>query len=69
MRVGELVDQARFTHPGLADERRHLTVTIGGELLGAAELPQLGVATDEARQSAPAAAWRRVRAGPAPVTS
>ena len=53
MRVGELVDEARLAHPRLADDRRHLTVTVAGELLGAAELLQLGVAADEARQPAP----------------
>jgi hypothetical protein len=40
-----------------------------GELLGTAELLQLGVAADEAREARRAAACRRVRAGPAPVTS
>ena len=69
MRVDELVDQARLAHPRLADERRHLTVTVTRELLGAAKLFQLGVAADEAREAAPVAACRRVSAGPAPVTS
>ena len=61
MRVGELVDEARLAHPRLADDRRHLTVTVAGELLGAAELLQLGVAADEPRQPAPGG---RLQAGP-----
>ena len=38
--------------PGLADDRHDLPVAVAGELLGAAELLQLGVAADEARQPA-----------------
>src|SRR6185436_21109666 len=53
MRVGELVDQARLAHPRLADDRHHLTVTVTRELLSAAELRQLGIAADEAREPAP----------------
>src|SRR2546426_9289224 len=53
MRVGELVDEARLAHSRLADDRRHLTVAGTGKLLRAAELLQLGVAPDEARQAAP----------------
>jgi hypothetical protein len=68
--VGELEDEPRLAHPRLADDRRHLPVTVSGELLGVAELLQLRVAADEARQPAPGApACSRVRAGPAPVTS
>src|SRR3989442_8284475 len=43
------VDEARLAHPRLAHDRCHLTVPTARELLGAAELLQLGVATDEAR--------------------
>ena len=52
MRVGQLVDEARLAHPRLADDRHHLAVPVSGDLLGAAELLQLGVAADEARQPA-----------------
>src|SRR5207245_10976674 len=51
-RVGALVDEARLAHSRLADDRRHLTVAGTGKLLRAAELLQLGVAPDEARQAA-----------------
>ena len=51
MRVGELVDEARLAHARLGDERHDLAVTATGELLGAAELLQLGVAADEPRQT------------------
>src|SRR4029453_4616541 len=63
MGVRELVDQARLAYAGLADERRHLPVTVAGELLGAAELLQLGVAADEAGQAAPGG---HLQAGPPP---
>jgi len=53
VRAGEFVDQARLAHPRLADDRRHLPVTVAGQLLGAAELLQLGVAPDESREPAP----------------
>ena len=55
MRVGQLVDEARLAHSRLADNRRNLTVPGVGELLGTAQLLQLGVAPDEARQPAPGA--------------
>ena len=51
--MGELVDEARLAHPRLADDRCHLAVTGASELLSAAELLQLSVAADEARQPAP----------------
>jgi hypothetical protein len=38
MRAGELVDETRLAHPRLADHRCHLTVTVGRELLRAADL-------------------------------
>ena len=59
--MGELVDEARLAHPRLADDRCHLTVTVVRELLGAAELLQLGVAADEPRQPPPGG---RLQAGP-----
>ena len=52
MCVGELVDQARLAHPRFSDDRHHLAVTVARELLGPAELLQLGVATDEPREPA-----------------
>ncbi len=69
MRVGELVGEARLAYPRLADDRRDLAMTVGRQLLRAAEPLQLGVAADEPRQPPRAVASRRVRAGPAPVTS
>src|SRR5439155_5841522 len=50
MRVGELVDQTRLAHACFADNRRHLPVTVAGELLRSVELLQLGVPADESRQ-------------------
>jgi hypothetical protein len=38
MRVGELVEEARLTHAGLADDRGDLPATAASELLGATEL-------------------------------
>jgi hypothetical protein len=35
MGARELVDDARLAHPRLADDRRHLTATVTGELLDA----------------------------------
>src|SRR5262249_39249422 len=61
MRVGELVDETRFTRAGLADDRGHLPVTAASELLGAAELLKLGIATDEPSQPLPGG---RLQAGP-----
>jgi hypothetical protein len=61
MRVEKLVDEPRLAHPRLADDRPDLTVAIDRELLGAAELLQLGIATDEAGQPAPGG---RLQAGP-----
>ena len=50
--VGELVEQPRLAHPGLADDRHQLTAPGAGLLEGPAELLDLGVAADEARQAA-----------------
>src|SRR5438132_14196800 len=61
MRMRELVDKARLAPPRLADHRRHLTVTADGELLGAAELLQLGVPADEPGEPAPGS---RLQTGP-----
>ena len=52
MGVGELIEQARLAHPGLADDGHDLPVPVTGALQGAAELLQLGVAADEAGQPA-----------------
>src|SRR5215475_13062534 len=49
LRMNELANQARLTHPRFADECHHLTLTADGKLLRAAELFQLDVAADEAR--------------------
>jgi hypothetical protein len=61
MRVDELVDEAGLAHARLADHRRHLPMTVAGELLGAAELLQLGGAAGEARKPAPGG---RLQPGP-----
>src|SRR5262249_35233982 len=61
MRVGELVEEARLTHAGLADDRGHLTTTAARELLGATELLKLGAATDDPRQPSPGG---RLQTGP-----
>src|SRR5258705_6485926 len=53
--MGKLVDETRLPPARLADYRHDLTVTIAGELLGAAELLHLLVAADEPRQPAPGA--------------
>ncbi len=57
----ELVDEARLAHARLANDRRDLTMTVGRQLLRTAELFQLGVAADEARQPAPRG---RLQSGP-----
>jgi hypothetical protein len=49
LRMNELANQARLAHPRFADDRHHLTLTVAGKLLRAAELLQLDVAADEAR--------------------
>ena len=51
----ELVEEARFAYPGLTHDRHQLTVPVGCELLGEAELRQLGIPADEAREPAPGA--------------
>ena len=50
--MNELVHQTRLAYPRFADDRHHLTVTVACELLGAAELRQLDIAADKARQAA-----------------
>ena len=52
MGVGELVDQPRLAHPGLAHDGDHLAVA--GTSLGedSAQVLDLGVAADEAREAA-----------------
>ena len=55
--------------PGSPTIATHLSVAGTGELLGATQLLQLRVPAHEPREAAPSGAWRRVRAGPAPVIS
>ena len=50
--VGELVEQARLAHPGLADGRHELTVPGASLLEALAELLDLGVPADEAGEPA-----------------
>ena len=52
MRVGELVDQPRLAHPGLADDGDHLAVARTGLAQDPAQVLDLGVAADEAREAA-----------------
>ena len=52
MRVGELVDQPRLAHPGLADDGDHLAVAGTGLTEDPAQVLDLGVAADEAREAA-----------------
>ena len=61
MRTGELVDEARLSHPGLANDGRHLAMPLRGELLCAPELLQLIVAADEASEPTPRG---RLQTGP-----
>ena len=56
MRVGELVDQARLAHPGLAHDRDHLSVPRAGSLQRLPQLLDLGVPSHEAREPRAAAA-------------
>ena len=60
VRVGELVHETRLAYTGLGNERHDLAMTVGGELLDAAELLKFGIATDEPRQPASGA---RLEAG------
>ena len=52
MRVGELVDQPRLAHPGLADDGDHLAAAGAGLAQDPAQMLDLGVAADEAREAA-----------------
>src|SRR5262249_12472046 len=47
LRMNELANQARLTHPRFADECHHLPLTAAGKLLDAAKLLQFCVASDE----------------------
>ena len=51
-RMKELVQQARLARPSLADDRNHLTETVGGEPLRVAQSLQFDAPTDETRQAA-----------------
>ena len=52
MRVGELPEEAGLADAGLADDGHDLAVPGAGALQGLAELLQLRVAPDEAREAA-----------------
>src|SRR5207245_6649316 len=60
-RVGALLGDALLAPPRLTDDRRLLAMPGSCELLGAAELFQLGIAAHESRQPAPGG---RLQAGP-----
>src|SRR5262249_58054560 len=47
LRMNELANQARLTHPRFADECHHLPLTADGKLLDAAKLLQFSLASDE----------------------
>ena len=49
--MNELAHQARLAHPRFADDRDHLASTTACKMLDAAELLQLDLAPDEARQA------------------
>ena len=51
MRVGELVGEPRLAHPGLADDGDHLAVASAGLAEDPAQVLDLGVAADEAREA------------------
>ena len=51
--VGELPEEPRLAHARLPDHGDHLAVPQAGPVEGAAELLQLGVAADEAREPPP----------------
>src|SRR5262249_49118335 len=50
LRTRELIDEARFTDTGFADDRHGLTMSARSNLLGANELIELSYAVDERRQ-------------------
>src|SRR5262249_2519606 len=50
LRMRELIDEARFTDTGFADDRHGLTMSARSNLLGANELIELSYAVDERRQ-------------------
>ena len=51
MRVGELVGEPRLAHPGLAHEGDHLAPARAGLAEHPAQVLDLGVAADEAREA------------------
>ena len=51
MGVGELVDEPRLAHPGLAHDGDHLAVAGAGLVEHPAQVLDLGVAADEAREA------------------
>src|SRR5262249_28658521 len=46
--VRELIEEARLAYPCFANDRRHLTTICAHELMGMAEVCQLGIAPDKA---------------------
>ncbi len=52
MRVGELIGEPRLAHPGLAHDGDHLAVARIGLAQDPAQMLDLGVAPDEAREAA-----------------
>src|SRR5215218_1728546 len=50
-RMNEFAHQARLAHPCFTNDRHHLTATVARKLLRAAELFQLDITADEARQA------------------
>ncbi len=67
--VGELPDEPRLAHARLADHGDHLAVARLGPVEGAAELLQLGVAADEAREPPRGRGLEAGAAAPAPTSS
>jgi hypothetical protein len=67
--VGELVDQPRLANPGLAHEGDHLAAGDASLAEDPAEVLDLRVAADEAREAPEGRRLQPRRAVPAPVSS
>jgi hypothetical protein len=65
----ELVHETGFADAGLTHDGNELAAALLGEGQRPADLPDLGVAADEARQPRAAATWSRLRWALAPVSA
>jgi len=69
MGVGELVDEAGLADAGLAHDGNHLAMTDGGLAQDPAQVLDLGVAADEAREAPEGRRLQPCPRRPRPVSS